>query len=106
MTVYVDQCLVWGSEGNYPNQQAENVGKRHKHKWCHMWSDNLNELHSMASKIGLRRNWFQDRPNFPHYDLVPTKRELAVQNGAVELDVRELVKLAAEHYRKLNSGSN
>jgi hypothetical protein len=52
---------------------------------CHMYADTLDELHAMAKRIGMRRDWFQDhKPSFPHYDLVASRRELAVHHGAIE----------------------
>jgi hypothetical protein len=65
--------------------------------WCHMASDDLTdfgleELHAMAEMLGLRREWFQDHPRHPHYDLPPHKRELAIECGAVAVSSRELVK--------------
>jgi hypothetical protein len=60
--------------------------------WCHMVSDrSLEELHTFASEIGLRRRWFQDGPR-PHYDLRPSKRRLAVARGAEEVNARALVR--------------
>lgn len=66
-------------------------------QWCHMMSDDhseagLVELHAMALRLGLRRSWFQNKPRFPHYDLTPPKRALAVQGGAQEVDSFELVR--------------
>ena len=77
MTVYVDEIADYGYKG----------------KWCHMIADDLVELHSMADKLGLKRQWFQDVGDHPHYDLRPSKRILAVTNGAVEISAKELVKL-------------
>ena len=45
----------------------------------------------MARAIGLRREWFQDKPDLPHYDLVPAKRWRAVELGAVQHDRYQLV---------------
>jgi hypothetical protein len=64
--------------------------------WCHMATDNhtpegLEELHRMAVSIGLRREWFQNHPRHPHYDLPPDKRVLALAMGAVPVTSRELV---------------
>ena len=65
--------------------------------WCHMASDDLTEggleqLHVMALSIGLRREWFQNHPRHPHYDLPPEKRELAIAAGAIPVSSRELVR--------------
>jgi len=37
----------------------------------HLYSDkdNLQELHAAAAKVGMKRKWFQDQSDFPHYDL-------------------------------------
>lgn len=46
----------------------------------------IEELHEMARKIGLRREWFQLVDDcHPHYDLFPSRRVLAVRYGAIEL---------------------
>lgn len=68
---------------------------------CHMIADTLEELHLMAAKIGMRREWFQDHPEHPHYDLSKSKRALAVKNGAVEVNTYELIKIIRE---KRNNG--
>lgn len=55
-------------------------------KWCHMVSDtSIDELHSFAENLGLKRAWFQNKrdANFPHYDLVEGKRWQAIRMGAV-----------------------
>ena len=65
MTVYIDEIR------QYPK------------KWSHMWSDDLDELHAMADRIGLKRSWFQTgNIRFLHYDVVPSKRALALKHGA------------------------
>ena len=67
MSVYVDQIKI------HPSGQ-----------WCHMWTDgNIDELHQMAERIGLKRRWFQSVKDHPHYDLRPTKRMLAIELGAI-----------------------
>lgn len=77
MTVYVDNSI-------FPYR-----GKL----YCHMATDgDIEELHEMAAKIGMRRSWFQNHPAHPHYDLSPQKRLLAIRNGAIELDSFELIK--------------
>lgn len=58
----------------------------------HMIADSLEELHEMAEKIGMKREWFQPR-SFPHYDVSLSRRKLAVENGAVECDRHRFVKI-------------
>lgn len=58
---------------------------------CHMYADDLEELHRAAALLGLKRAWFQDSPSLQHYDLTPNKRALAVRYGAVEHNRREAV---------------
>jgi len=55
---------------------------------CHMFADSLAELHAMADAIGMDRNWFQPL-SFPHYDVSLSRRERAVNLGAVEVDRRQ-----------------
>lgn len=69
--------------------QARFVGNRNGHRWCHMWSEDIEALHVMASVLGLKREWFQDRTGFPHYDLTPRKRAFAIRKGAIQKDLRE-----------------
>ena len=54
-------------------------------KMCHMVADTIEELHAMADRIGLKREWFQLLSS-PHYDLSKTKRAEAVRAGAIEVD--------------------
>ncbi len=87
MTVYVDETKT------YP---VAKYGLKDT-RWCHMMSDQveLNELHNMAQKLGLKREWFQDHPLHPHYDMYGFKRILAVRLGCVPLGTMEMVKLCS-----------
>lgn len=58
---------------------------------CHMVAHTLEELHEMADQLGLKREWFQDRPGFPHYDICQTKKAQAIKLGAVEVTTRDMV---------------
>jgi hypothetical protein len=51
-----------------------------------MFADSLDDLHAFAKRLGLKREWFQAKPRFPHYDLTPSKRPQAVRLGAVEVE--------------------
>jgi hypothetical protein len=76
------------------NLRAKVAGRKHGQVWCHMFADTpaeLAELHRVADAIGLKRAWFQAKASLPHYDLVPTKRVAALQNGATEATREETV---------------
>lgn len=89
--VYVDPLMNhgWRLRGTYVDS-------------CHLFADTLEELHEMASKLGLKRSWFQNSVNLAHYDIVGSKRELAVKYGAKELTMRE----AVFKWKELRGGSN
>lgn len=60
---------------------------------CHLFTDNpdLNELHDLASRIGMPRMSFQPHRKAPHYDLDPALRERALGAGAIAVDRRRAV---------------
>jgi len=69
---------------------------------CHMMADTLEELHDMADKIGVKRKWFQvSRTGMPHYDICLSKRKLAINCGALEINRNKVVELMRK-YRKEN----
>lgn len=80
MPVYVDALIEYNSRPDLPFT-----------RWCHMRADTLEELHAMAARIGLKREWFQaSSPAWaPHNDLSERGRVLAVEEGAIELSRRE-----------------
>lgn len=84
MSVYVDPPFVQASQ----NAIAYRVGSRWGHVWCHCWADSLEELVEFGDKIGMRPEWLQERRRFPHFDLVPSKRRLALRHGAVEMTIK------------------
>jgi hypothetical protein len=58
---------------------------------CHMIADSRAELLEMADRIGVRRQWMQAPSTYrEHFDISLTKRELAVDAGAIEISWREL----------------
>lgn len=86
MPVYVDEIKDYG----------RNVAG-HGSKWCHLFADTTDELHQFAARLGLKRSWFQNRVNFPHYDLVPSKRNLAVKKGAIQVTRAEMINHMKKH---------
>jgi hypothetical protein len=62
---------------------------------CHMLADTDDELHDMASLIGMRREWFQG----DHYDVPLPRRALAVRLGAVEVTLRVMGCMRANRRR-------
>lgn len=75
MSVYVDELLKHGGSESF----------RWEHS-CHLYADSLDELHAFAEGLGLKRQWFQDKAGFSHYDLTVGKRAMAVKRGAMERD--------------------
>lgn len=79
MSVYVDPLCRHGGSASF--------------RWavsCHMYADTIEELHAFAAKIGLRREWFQDKA-VPHYDLNERRWAAAVMHGVVQHTRREAV---------------
>ena len=74
MTVYVDDMKAgYGSM-----------------KMCHLIADTDDELHAMADRIGVAREWHQAPPHHDsHYDVALSKRALAIAAGAVEITWRQ-----------------
>lgn len=77
MAVYVDEA-VWEWKGQ---------------KWCHLLADSLDELHTFAKQIGLKKAWFQEPPKtkYPHYDINESRRLVAIKKGAIEIDRRNTI---------------
>jgi hypothetical protein len=79
LAVYVDQP-VWEWRGR---------------RWCHLLADTDEELHHFAAALGLKRAWFQHRPERPwqdHYDIPDEMRPRAVRAGAVEVGMQEVAR--------------
>jgi hypothetical protein len=62
--------------------------------WCHLVADSLDELHTFAAALGLKRSWFQERASYPHYDVTLSVRERALKRGAVSVGKAEMLNSA------------
>ena len=84
MPVYVDQA-TWPYRGKL---------------YCHMVADTLDELHTFAALLGVKRAWFSNKRgrNHPHYDLSATKREEAITLGAIAVTSSDLVRVLRRCY--------
>lgn len=99
MTIYVDEAGIQAEVFN------PDSGRTHNSRWCHLFSDRIDtaELHEFASRIGLKRSWFQPgkqlgRPSEPnpvhdHYDVTISKRKVAISVGAVSVNMEEAVSI-------------
>jgi hypothetical protein len=94
VTVYVDELRRWA-----PTQiRCFRAGS------AHMTADALEELHAVAARIGLRREWFQDG-RIPHYDLTASRRLRALAAGAVFVPAKEQARRRIAARETVNSGS-
>lgn len=57
-------------------------------------TEGLDELHAFAKKLGLKREWFQDKPRHPHYDIISSKKIARAQElGAHEVTGKEYISM-------------
>lgn len=79
MTVYVD------------DMRAEFVVRGRRMVFCHMVADTSEELHAMATRIGVAHRWLQHGGTpAEHFDICLSKRALAVKAGAQEVTQRDV----------------
>jgi len=88
MTVYVDDVHI-----------PARVGRLNTF-WSHLTvgpDDDIAEMHAFAAKIGLRKSWFQAK-GWPrdHYDVTDSKRQAAIEAGAVEIPWRDAARMRTE----------
>ena len=87
MTVYIDNARL---------------GYR-RMKMCHMIADSTEELLEMADKIGVSRRWLQHAGSHrEHFDICMSKRELAIEYGAIPVTTREIVVLIKDRKTTYN----
>lgn len=81
MAIYVGQVFATPTSRKWPYRQA-----------AHLFADTVEELHTFAENIGLKRQWFQDHPRLPHYDVTARNARTALMFGAIEVSRNEEVK--------------
>lgn len=74
MTVYVDDMYKHAH------------GKLKQMKMSHMIADQDEELHFMATKIGMKKSWHQG----DHYDISLSKRKMAIELGAISVSQKQI----------------
>lgn len=86
MTVYVDTMKTPYKQPRYPFRKLV---------LSHMIADTEQELYAMAEKIDLNWNHVH-RGSTLHFDVSQSKKKLAIQHGAVELNRRDFIKKVRE----------
>jgi len=96
--IYVDEIK------SYAREQIQPSARRCGNQWSHMWCDgDVEELHAFAKRIGMKREWFQDHRVLPHYDLVPSRRALAIKLGAKVTSLRDYLIELREATREIKA---
>lgn len=82
MTVYVDDMY------------RQPMGQLGRMKMSHLIADSTEELREMARLIGVDPKWIQ-KPGTAreHFDIAMSRRAQAVLRGAVEVDMRTMVRM-------------
>lgn len=85
MAVYVDDMYL------------DPMGQFRGMKMSHMLADSDEELHAMATRIGVQRRHWQSpqKTSGSHYDIALSKRALAVAAGAIEITMRQAASMNA-----------
>jgi hypothetical protein len=65
-----------------------------------MIADTDEELYDMVDKIGVHRKWKHN----DHYDICLSKRKLAVENGVVEITIKEMAYIS--YLKKMRKHKN
>ena len=73
MTVFIDDMYRYA------------IGEFRGMRMSHMIADTEAELHAVAARIGMKREWYQG----DHYDVPLTRRDQAITAGAVVVTYRQ-----------------
>jgi hypothetical protein len=86
--IYVDEMRYWHGKLRY--------------KTCHLFADTMPELEHFAELMGLDPKWRHNE----HYDISAMWRGLAVGSGAIEVNLRDVVRIVKEKHRKQDAKEN
>lgn len=67
----------------------------------HLTATTLEELHHFAETTGIKKCWFSNHPEHPHYDLPKSLIQKAIDNGAKLTSPRECLR-TAKHAKELS----
>lgn len=82
MTVYVDDMRLKAKVGRYSGY------------WSHLFADTHEELEEFARKLKLKPEWIQyPGTKNEHYDVIDTKRALAIKLGAEKVSWRKTAEI-------------
>lgn len=99
MAVYVDNMLIAAD--------VQNGNHVVRGRWSHLMADTREELDEFADKLGLRRSWIQHPGEWhEHYDVVATKRALAIKLGAVSIGAGDAEWVALTNRKRQALGMN
>lgn len=88
--IHVDDLFEADPARNAGRNPLAMQAARWGQSWCHCWHSkhNVEELCKFAERLGLKRRYLQ-QGHFPHFDLIPSKRRLAIRLGAVPIKLRD-----------------
>ena len=97
--ILVDDLIPWQTKTTGQAARWFGNGKPS----CHMFfaGDNIAEFHGFARRIGLFEKWFQKNDSWPHYDLTPHRRGVALALGAIAVNGRTLAKMRMDIRRAM-----
>ena len=95
MAVYVDDLRMCLRNRNWPYKQS-----------CHLVADTIEELYLFGVLMNLKPEWFQNKPELPHYDLTKGMRRKAVKLGAIEIGGGAIVELMNKNRQLLAKKQN
>lgn len=66
-----------------------------KNGWfSHMMTDgDLDELHSFANLIGVKRHFFENKQRHYHYDVPLCYFNTAIDNGVIQVNSKDLIRI-------------